>query len=81
MSECIQSPQRQNMFIKDKKALIHFAARLGASVPMMASISSSRFTQDSRAGLAAAPLSRHLTSDLANVVETHSFVERHQVHF
>ena len=47
----------------------------------MASISNSRFTQDSRAGLAAAPLSRHLTSDLANVVETHSFVERHQVHF
>ena len=48
---------------------------------MMASISNSRLTQDSRAGLAAAPLSRHLTSDLANVVETHSFVERHQVHF
>ena len=69
-----------NMIIKEK-ALIHFAARLGASVPMMASIRNSRFTQDSRAGLAAAPLSRHLTSDLANVVETHSFVERHQVHF
>ena len=60
---------------------MHFAARLGASVPMMASISNSRFTQDSRAGLAAGPLSRHLTSDLANVVETHSFVERQQVRF
>ena len=69
------------MFIKEKKALIHFAARLGASVLMMASITNSRFTQDSRAGLALAPLSRHLTSHLANVVETHSFVERHQVHY
>ena len=68
------------MFIKEK-ALIHFAARLGASVPVMASTTNSRFTQDNRAGLAAAPLSRHLTSDLANVVETHSFVERHQLHF
>ena len=68
------------MFIKEK-TLIHFAARLGASVPMMAPITNSRFTQESIAGLAAAPLSRHLTSDLANVVETHSFVEHHQVHF
>ena len=47
----------------------------------MASITNSRFTLDSSAGLAAAPLSRHLTSDLANVVETYSFVERRQVHF
>ena len=69
------------MFIKEKKNLIRFAARLGASVPMIVSIINSRFTQDSRACLAAAPLSRHVTSGLVNVVGTHSFVERHQVHF
>ena len=67
------------MFIKERKNLIRFAARLGASEPLMVSISNCRFMQDSRACLAAAPLSRHVTSDLVNAVETHSFVERHQV--
>ena len=69
------------MFIKEKKNLIRFAARRGASVSMMVSITNSRFTQDGRACLAAAPLHRLVTSDLVNVVETHSFVERHEVHF
>ena len=58
-----------------------FAARAGATVPMMVSITNSRITQDSRPGLAAAPLRRHVTLDLVNIVETHFFFERNQVHF
>ena len=80
MSERRRSPLLQICLLK-KKTLIRFAARLGASVPMMVSIINCRFTQDSRACLAAALLSRHVTSDLVNAVEAHSFVGCHQIHF
>ena len=41
---------------------------------MMVSITNSRFTQDRRACLAAAQLSRHVTLDLVNVVEKNSLL-------